>query len=391
MKTRKFYTFASIMAICVCVFGLFFIGCPADEGDDKENKTTTPGNNSTPGSGDSTDFNIAGTYTFAKTGGNCTWVFTADKNYQCSGYGISGTKTGTWLSKGNDVTISYTSGGGGVITGNEVFTVQENGNQLTLTLKDNSATTSVLLVQFGLAAKSVTLTKTGSNNNEPGLGGDLTPTAEDFDIGNLIQTVNITTVTITPKPNKSKGTPTIYYEGISPTNYTKKTTLPTAIGEYSVTFDIASATGWKAATNLTAGTLIIYGSFDNLETFAAFLDSLPYNTKDNPYIIKINVNDISTLKTALKRNLFDKYVSIDLSDSTITSIDDDFGAFNGCTNLASVTIPNSVTSIGYGTFFNCINLTNVTIPNSVTSIGNSAFASCTSLMSERLLTKAHNA
>src|SRR5262245_11988366 len=46
-------------------------------------------------------------------------------------------------------------------------------------------------------------------------------------------------------------------------------------------------------------------------------------------------------------------------------------AFNG--SLTSVTIPNSVTSIGNGAFYDCTSLTNVTLPNSVTHIGDSAF------------------
>ncbi len=44
--------------------------------------------------------------------------------------------------------------------------------------------------------------------------------------------------------------------------------------------------------------------------------------------------------------------------------------------LASVMIPNSVTSIGEKAFETCLSLTNVTIPNSVTSIGDSAFYEC---------------
>ena len=47
----------------------------------------------------------------------------------------------------------------------------------------------------------------------------------------------------------------------------------------------------------------------------------------------------------------------------------------------SFTVPNSVTSIGDYAFYNCTSLTNVSIPNSVTSIGNSAFWDCGSLTS----------
>ena len=56
-------------------------------------------------------------------------------------------------------------------------------------------------------------------------------------------------------------------------------------------------------------------------------------------------------------------------------------AFQNCTGLTSVTIPNSVTSIGINAFQNCSGLTSVTIPNSVTSIGNYAFYYCTGLTS----------
>ena len=65
--------------------------------------------------------------------------------------------------------------------------------------------------------------------------------------------------------------------------------------------------------------------------------------------------------------------------NSVTSIGD--YAFMGCSSLTSVSIPNSVTSIGRQAFFECISLTSVSIPNSVTFIGNYAFSICKGLTS----------
>ncbi len=64
--------------------------------------------------------------------------------------------------------------------------------------------------------------------------------------------------------------------------------------------------------------------------------------------------------------------------NSVTTID---GAFMGCSSLISVNIPNSVTSIGASTFYGCSSLNSLTIGNSVTSIGASAFENCTCLTS----------
>ena len=66
-------------------------------------------------------------------------------------------------------------------------------------------------------------------------------------------------------------------------------------------------------------------------------------------------------------------------DSSVTSIG--WSAFEGCSGLTSVTIPDSVTSIGSNAFEDCSGLTSVTIPDSVTSIGAWAFEGCSGLTS----------
>jgi len=55
------------------------------------------------------------------------------------------------------------------------------------------------------------------------------------------------------------------------------------------------------------------------------------------------------------------------------------GAFNGCDNLTSIIIPNTVTSINYKAFYGCGRITSIIIPNSVTYIGSFAFGNCISL------------
>ena len=69
--------------------------------------------------------------------------------------------------------------------------------------------------------------------------------------------------------------------------------------------------------------------------------------------------------------------SITIPDS-VTSIGS--SAFSGCSSLTSITISDNVTSIGNYAFYNCSGLTSITIPDSVTSIDNYAFSGCSGLI-----------
>ena len=55
--------------------------------------------------------------------------------------------------------------------------------------------------------------------------------------------------------------------------------------------------------------------------------------------------------------------------------------FQNCSSLASITIPMSVTSIGYYAFDGCSSLASITIPESVAEIANYAFRNCGGLTS----------
>ena len=70
--------------------------------------------------------------------------------------------------------------------------------------------------------------------------------------------------------------------------------------------------------------------------------------------------------------------SVTIPDS-VTDIG--YRAFAACSNLTSVTIPKSMTDISVGAFYDCSGLTSVTIPDSVTSIGQYAFKGCSKLTS----------
>ena len=70
--------------------------------------------------------------------------------------------------------------------------------------------------------------------------------------------------------------------------------------------------------------------------------------------------------------------SIDIPN-TISTIET--YTFRACTALKEINLPNSVTHIKQGAFFDCINTVSITVPNSVVSIGSSAFDNCSSLVS----------
>ena len=141
----------------------------------------------------------------------------------------------------------------------------------------------------------------------------------------------------------------------------------------------------KCGVNVTysfdtsTGMLTISGTGDMADY--SFGNSSPFDSNSNIKSVIIE-NSVTSIGSCA----FDGCTSLTsvTIPNSVTSIGDN--AFHGCTSLTSVTIPNSVTSIGIYTFRGCTSLTSVTVPDSVTSIGDYAFEDCTGLTSIIVLT-----
>lgn len=88
---------------------------------------------------------------------------------------------------------------------------------------------------------------------------------------------------------------------------------------------------------------------------------------------------LSSYNGTVVKNLYVPKLYIGLKVVTIYS-----GAFNGCDSVMSISIPNTIASIGQSAFSHCTSLTSIFIPSSVTSIGGGILSDCSSLTSVTL-------
>ncbi len=106
-------------------------------------------------------------------------------------------------------------------------------------------------------------------------------------------------------------------------------------------------------------------------------DTMPSNYSYDPcfgYIFGPESYTGGTSVTQYNNTIY--YVPSSLRSVIVTGGNLPNNAFENCSMLTSITIPNTVTSIGNYAFKNCSGLTEITIPTSVTSIDRTAFYGC---------------
>ncbi len=212
--------------------------------------------------------------------------------------------------------------------------------------------------------------------------------AQDFTYGDLEYSINYDDVTVTVTGHvdgyEATGTlniPTVAYYNGNPytvtiidsyafaycTGLTGTLVLPNTIKE--IGDDAFDKCGFTGVITIPAsvediGYTPFYGC-DGIDGFVVDPANEDYDSRDNcNAVIRTYTNE---LKFGCKNSTI---------PNTVTSIAED--AFNRCTGLTSVTIPNSVSSIGGYSFF-FTGLTSITIPGSVGFIGMNPFGGCAAL------------
>ncbi|HBL40666.1 MAG TPA: hypothetical protein DDY98_03485 [Ruminococcaceae bacterium] len=272
----------------------------------------------------------------------------------------------------------------------------EDGNTGTVCVAKGSKPTGALIIPSEVKNGGITYTVTDIGkeafNNVTGLTSVVIPdTVTDIQNSGFSSCSGLTSVTLSASLKYLWGNAFSYCSKLT------SISLPDSL-EYIGGISFSGCAELKTVTIPDSVTSISYSAFKNctnLESFhigksVAYIEwgifggstKLKNITVDaqNPYFC---VEDSKILFSKDKKTLL-AYPSA-TGDYTIPNgVTEIRGAFEGCTGLKTVKIPDSVTTIGDCSFRSCTGLTSVDIPDSVTDIGNYAFTSCTALSTVKL-------
>jgi uncharacterized repeat protein (TIGR02543 family) len=127
---------------------------------------------------------------------------------------------------------------------------------------------------------------------------------------------------------------------------------------------------------ISGDTAYYYFGTTNTSALTMFTNKVEYNALKYTYNLSNNTASVTGFSNAQPNWTLSIPATVTNADIVYNVTSIGTYAFQNCSALASVTIPNSVTIIGNNVFQFCSALTSVTIPDAVTSIGNYAFQGC---------------
>jgi len=217
---------------------------------------------------------------------------------------------------------------------------------------------------------TVIFTFTACNN-------DATPTLyvvpEQFVISDLNQFWDGNSKQVDIKPKE---------QGISVSRiyYNNKETPPAQPGRYQVTFDVTDIETGAAMKDLNAGTLSIILETDSTAVLRTQLLSCPRNTVKNPVPIKLNIGLEHYQSFLNVISVTDRFVDMDLSDSTGAAITGKPSATGIDYKITSVLLPSSLSTIDCFAFANFSYITDMVLPQGILTIEEYAFLGCRELV-----------
>ena len=147
----------------------------------------------------------------------------------------------------------------------------------------------------------------------------------------------------------------------------------------------------SATLYIHAGTLSAYQSKEGWKNFVNIVevDDIIEGVEINGIYYDINLTKVKVIVTKAPSSGFYRGEIIIPEEVTYEGrayrvAEIGSSAFEGCTGITSVTIPNNVVVINDGAFYGCTSLENVILPEELVIIGQGAFSSCSSLVSIKI-------